>query len=383
MVVLAISMFIIYSAYKVITAERLPLVGTFRSIGATKKVMDMVLVGESIIYGVIGGIFGQIVGLGVLYLMAIVVANLFGGAKIAIKFTPSQMIFSFILAVILAVISSLIPIIKVSKISIKDIVLNNVSKTEKKKSWRLPVSIIFITFAIIFPRIVPKKAAILVDGISMIFLLIATVYMVPYVTKMFIKIFEKIYVHIFGNEGVLAVKNLRGNKSIMNNIALLAIGMSALLMINTISNSLAVEIPKVYKQWNFDVYIEGKDLNDDFLKIIKNIKGVTDVTGVYSANQVKFANSKDTISEIDGVDKSKFSDYNILKYLGDKDTMINELSLGRNIIVTKTLRDKYNWKIGDEITLEVNNSKKDIYHQRFCRFTVEQWKYSIHFRKLL
>jgi len=364
-VVLAMSIFIIYSAYKVITTERLPLVGTFRSIGATKKIMDMVLVGESIVYGILGGIFGQIVGLGVLYLMAMVVANLFGGAKIVIKFTPTQMLFSFILAVVLAVISSSVPIIKVSKIPIKDIVLNNVSKTEKKKGWRLYAGIIFILFAIIFPRIVPKKVAMLVDSISMLFLLIATLYLVPYVTKMFIKIFEKIYVHIFGNEGVLAVKNLRGNKSIMNNIALLAIAMSALLMINTISHSLAVEIPKIYKQWNFDVYIAGKDLNGDFLKTISNIKGVTDVNGVYSTNQVKIANSKDTIAEIDGIDKSKFSDYNKLKYLGDKNTMINELSLGRNIIVTKILRDKHNWKIGDVITLELNNSKKEYTIQGF------------------
>jgi putative ABC transport system permease protein len=264
----------------------------------------------------------------------------------------------------------MVPIIKVSKISVKDIILNNVTKNEKKKTWRLPVSIIFIIFAIVFPRTVSPKLALLVDGICMILLLIATLFIVPYVVKLFIIIFERLYIYIFGNEGVLAVKNLRGNKNVINNIALLAIGMSALLMISTISNSLAIEIPKAYKQWNFDVYLRGNNLDDDFMNSIKNIKGVMDVNGVYSANQVKLANSKDFISEIDGVDKSKFTDYNVLKYLGDKETMVNELCLGRNIIVTKILRDKYDWKIGDKITLDINNAKKEY---TILGFVDSQW----------
>ncbi|MHB1393520.1 MAG: ABC transporter permease [Clostridia bacterium] len=40
---------------------------------------------------------------------------------------------------------------------------------------------------------------------------------------------------LFGNEGILAAKNLRENKSVLNNISLLAMGISALLIINTIS----------------------------------------------------------------------------------------------------------------------------------------------------
>ena len=68
--VLVISVFIIYTSFRVITTEMLPVIGTFRSIGATKRMTDLVLLTESIAYGAVGGILGCILGIGVLYLMA-------------------------------------------------------------------------------------------------------------------------------------------------------------------------------------------------------------------------------------------------------------------------------------------------------------------------
>ena len=199
-VVLAISMFIIYSAFKVITAERLPIVGTFRSIGATKKMMDLVLLGESLMYGIIGGITGVIVGFGVLYLMAIIIAQMFGGVETTMKYNTSQMVAAFILAIILSLVSSMLPIIRVSKISVKDIVLGDVTKNEKNKNWKWIFSIVAIIFAMIAPRIAPKNLALLLDGLSMILLLLATVYLVPFITIISVKILEKLYSYIFGNE---------------------------------------------------------------------------------------------------------------------------------------------------------------------------------------
>ncbi|MBU3143448.1 ABC transporter permease [Clostridium sp. CF012] len=359
MVVLAISMFIIYSAFKVITAERIPTVGTFRSIGATKKMMNLVLLGESIIYGIIGGITGIIVGFGVLYLMATIFAQMFGGIKTTIKYTTDQMIGAFILAVTLSLISSILPIIRVSKISVKDIVLNNVTKNAKNKHWKLIFGIIVVLFATIAPRIAPKKSAGLIDGLAMLLVFVATVYLVPYITVVFVMVLEKLYSYIFGNEGVIAAKNLKGNKNVLNNIALLAIGMSALLMISTISSSMAMEVPRVYKQMNFQILVRGGDLNGEFQNKIKNLKGVEGVYGIFQTSQVKVNNSKETIGEVDGVNNSKFLDYYDMKFIGDKKAILTELSMGRNMIITKSLGDRLNLAKGNKLTLELNKVKRE------------------------
>ena len=44
---------VVYIKSKVITTEMLPVIGTFRSIGATRKMTDFVLITQSIVYGII------------------------------------------------------------------------------------------------------------------------------------------------------------------------------------------------------------------------------------------------------------------------------------------------------------------------------------------
>ena len=60
------SIFIIYSSYKVITLDRLPVIGTFRSTGATQKMVTGILLLESLLYGCVGGFAG--IPLGILVL---------------------------------------------------------------------------------------------------------------------------------------------------------------------------------------------------------------------------------------------------------------------------------------------------------------------------
>lgn len=63
---LTMSIFIIYSSYKVITLDRLPIIGTFRSIGATEKTVTRILLLESLFYGCTGGLIGIPIGMIVL-----------------------------------------------------------------------------------------------------------------------------------------------------------------------------------------------------------------------------------------------------------------------------------------------------------------------------
>ncbi len=136
--VLFISIFIIYSTFKVITTERLPVIGTFRSIGATRKMTDVVLIGESLTYGIAGGIAGDILGIGVLYLIAkIMAADPYNGQmNVSIKFGIGHLAASFLLAICVALISSWRPISKASKIPIKDLVLNNTEIKSKNKNGK-------------------------------------------------------------------------------------------------------------------------------------------------------------------------------------------------------------------------------------------------------
>lgn len=366
MMVLFISIFIIYSTFKVITTERLPIIGTFRSIGATKKMTNIVLIGESLTYGLIGGILGDLLGIGVLQLIAGIMASdpYSGQMDVTIKFGLSQLMSAFFIAILVALLSSWIPISKSSKIPIKDLVLNDIQKETKNKKWKKYAGIVMLLISILLPKIVPKELALAANVFGMIVIIVAVILFVPYITLYLLKAFEKFYGIIFGNEGILAVKNLNGNKNILNNISLLSIGISTLLMINTISNSVAIEVLNAYKDWKFDMMVSVSFADRNTEQIIRGIDGVEATYGAYESwNGIKVAGSEYTIRYFQGIDIKKYRDFVAFRMEGNKDAneVFSQLNESRNIMVANMVKEKLELKEGDELTLEMKSGNKT-YH---------------------
>ena len=361
--VLFISIFIIYSTFKVITVERLPVIGTFRSIGATKRMTDSVLIGESLTYGILGGIFGNFLGIGILYLITSIMSNdpYSGQMNVSVKFGLSHMLIAFLLAVFVALISSWIPISRASKIPIKDLVLNTTQNKSRKKSWKTILGLAFLIFSIIGPRIAPKSLALPINAFSLLVSTVAVIMFVPYITKAFLKVFEKIYGFIFGNEGILAVKNLNDNKNILNNIALLAIGISALLMINTISKSVGIEVLNAYRDWKFDIMIGLNNSDRDAEQVLRSVDGVIGTYGAYEAwGGIDVKDTQYKIQYMQGIDTSKFRDYVEFRMEGNDnvDVAFRQLNEGRNIMVANMAKESLDLKTGDFITLEMSSGDK-------------------------
>lgn len=339
-VVFFMSLFIIYSSFKVITAERLPVIGIFRSIGATGRITNLMLLGESMLYGTIGGVLGCGLGVGILYLMAYAMNNMASsGAGISlnttIDFSVIHLVFTLLMAVVLCLMGSVIPIFKVSKISVKDIVLNLVQKTAKRKKSRLVLGIVFIlvVFALSFSD--SDNLRPIVAGLGMVLSLASLTMLVPYITAIFVRLFENVYSRIFGSIGVIAVKNLRDNRNIVNNITMLAIGISSLLMINTAGYDSAVSINDNYNNTKYDIEVYTGRADRNFARMILGIDGVKDVYGDYSFYHVELAGRKEYISEVTGIDKAKFMDFFKLDMDGDPKAAFDKLEEDRNILEIK------------------------------------------------
>lgn len=361
-IVLTMSVFIIYTVFKVIIIERLPIIGTFRSIGATKFMTDFVLIAESIIYGIIGGITGVAVGVGIVKLAAIGLSSQAGGISININYNTSEIITAFIFAVAVSTFSAMIPILKVSKLSVKDVVLNTVDTVQRKKLWKLILALILISIALILPRVSFKGGiSILLDLIGMVIGTVGIVIIVPYFTELFVIILEKLYALIFKNEGILAAKNLRNNKNILNNISLLTIGISALFMLNIVSFSLGKELVKAYEISKCDVFISsnGGILNNDILNRVRNTDGVSEAAGMYSAFSTKIGGSNNIIMGIYGYDPKYFNDFMDVNFLQNKDKIFKSLYDNREIAITESIRQSLNVNIGDVITLKTANGDRD------------------------
>ena len=361
--VLFISVFIIYSTFKVITTERLPVIGTFRSIGATRKMTDFILIGESLMYGIAGGILGVFTGMGVLYLIARIMASdpYNGQLDVSVKFGIGHMLTAFVLALMVALISSWIPINKASRIAIKDLVLNLTERKTTKKNRKIIILTLMFLISLILSFMTLNAVSMIFNLLSILIIFALVITYVPFITSFLLKFFQQIYGAIFGNEGILAVKNLKDNKNIFNNVSLLAIGISVILMINTISYSVGIEVLNAYKDWKFDIMISlnGGDRNSE--QVLRSIDGVEETYGAYESFQgIKLMDTDYSIGYLQGIDISKYRDYTAFRLDSNEnlDQLFEKLDDGRNIMVTLMMKDSMGLKIGDKLKLDMNSGEK-------------------------
>ena len=144
---MTMSVFIIYSSYKVITLDRLPVIGTFRSIGAEKKTVTRIFLLESLLYGSAGGLLGIPSGVVVLKLILHGMGqSLSQGIEIPAVISPLSAVISFTMAVSVAFLSAWLPIRRAGRLPVKDIVLGTAE--EPHTSIRFLTSVCVIVFLI-------------------------------------------------------------------------------------------------------------------------------------------------------------------------------------------------------------------------------------------
>jgi len=323
---------------------------------------DIILIGESLLYGIVGGILGVLTGMGVLYLIARIMASdpYNGQLDVSIKFGLVHILTAFILALMVATVSSWIPIRRASKIPIKELVLNQIDRDTIKKNKKIIILTVMFAISLILSFITQNIASMIFNLLSLLIIFALVITYVPFITTFLLKLFQQAYGTVFGNEGILAVKNLKDNKNIYNNISLLAIGISVILMINIISYSVGIEVLNAYKDWKFDIMLSlNGDRNTE--QVLRSIDGVEGTYGAFESFQgIKVVDTDYSIGYLQGIDISKYRDYAAFRPEGneDVDQLFKKLDDGRNIMVTLMMKDSLGLKIGDKLTLDMNSGEK-------------------------
>lgn len=363
-IVFFMSVFIIYSSFKVIVMERIPLIGTLRSIGASKRKTNLILAGESILYGVIGGLIGCGAGIGLLYILSSFLSDITNvGADI--KLTPTvdfsffQLLITFMSSVVLSLVSSLAPIIKISKVAIKDIILTSPQDPRKNKPIKIliPLFLLLISYAITLPDYGPDNNLFI--GLALMFALLALVFFIPFVISFFVKLLEKLFFWFFGNIGLIATKNLRENKSLLNNIIMVSIVISILLTINTWGYNSVLSSLDSYKQANFQLRFSVDNEYGSFPDKLSDYSEIEDVYTDYEFIDVKVSNSDKTIGTIKAIDRSKFLNYWQISSDEDVSNLISYLDSDRNILVSTMLKSTLKLEKGSLIRLNTKSGEKE------------------------
>lgn len=359
-IVLLMTTFIIYSSFKLIITERMSIIGTFLSQGATKGGIIRILLRESIAYGIIGGLVGDLIGAGLTNLISIYGNPLKEyGVKAVTEYYPPYFILGFIFAVVLSLASTLLPILSIRKLPVKDVILNTISTSNEISLKGFILGIIFIAASVLIHVFGAKINNI--GSVPALFLAFIGVILV--IPKLVDVIFKPIIGALRNINGLpmLSFNNVKTSRVLINNIRLITVSIIAIVMITSISTSITDVVRGAYEGMKTDVIVR---VNSNYLKnvndIIKEYKGATYINASSSVAVSLNGDSTKTMY-LECVDPENYKTFEKYTVFDDKDKELDELKQNEDgIILSRQMALRYNIKKGDIITLTTENKNEKL-----------------------
>lgn len=349
------------SIVKIIINERIPVIGTFRSIGITKKQIISVLFTELLMYTIIPSLLGALAGIGIIKGISSfteMMLNSFGSTEkinIVEYIFPISMI-TISITILFQMLLSMSELIKVSRMSIKDSIFNNQTSKYKYSIIKIIFGVFFLTLGII--TVMKHKQLTYwycLTGILSIFMSIALI--VPTISKLLIKILEKSKNPII----IMATNTLKNSSLQINTNIIFVITVSVSLVTYSFFNYSSTIEKSKQNAVNADLYVEEigasydtiYDKTNEFYKLenVKSVSSILDITvnkDIY--DEIKFANH--SIKEVHLVYSENYQD--LMKDCNLLNVDVNSVNNLKKyeIIVSDYYKDIYGLKQGDTIVLK-------------------------------
>lgn len=350
--------FVITGISKLIINERIPVIGTFRSIGATKKKMNFILILENAIYGIIGGTIGAILG----GLLKNNISNVFfmvnDGIEIAntkLFVEPKYIIAVIIFTIILQLIMSISAIIKTNKKPIKDIIFNKQDEKYKKSKVKIVIGIVSIIISIVL-YLNNNSSEFTKSILSLVLIILGIALEVPLILNIFSIILKQIGKIFKMPVFELASSNISNSKTVVNSSEIITITMSLMIIIYVFTTSFAIMFNSFEKVFTTDCLVKNLSKDATEYEYIKNIDGVKDISYLYGENANKKINGEEVyFSLIPNNNQDK-----IFEFFGgievDKEDYKNVKE--DEIILDDQVMKRYNLSIGDIIRFEIEDKNK-------------------------
>ncbi len=356
---------IICGAFKLIITERLPIMGTFMSQGATRKKLQRIILMEAGLYGVLGSIFGVVLGEFGLAMFSRSFAPLKEyGIYPPITINAAHIAIAVAFAIILSVGSAWMPARSINKLQVKDVILNRVETKHKKGAVRFIAGCVLLAFAIAG---FASSAQWTVDMSGLLFF--AAFLGIVMMSRKLLKVLSGIFAKLFrGNTtAFLAMNNIKSSKLLRGNITLLVVSLSAVFAIVSVGASMKDLVVSAYKELNADYTVSNiiaspSDTTSTEILVNKlsQVDGI-DKDSVF-AEYDAWAEAKDYQFAIIAADPEKYAEY--MQYFEfdsakNKDTYAKYTNdTNRGILVGDVVAKHIDKKTGDTVELEVDGKKE-------------------------
>ncbi|MEQ3340402.1 ABC transporter permease [Clostridium butyricum] len=361
-IVILLSAVIISSSFKLIIVERMPVIGTFFSQGATKKNIIFVLLTESSLFGILGGVLAFLIGVGAIYAASYFLSQHKDYGVVANPQIPTYYFaLTVIFGVLLSVLSSILPILQIRKLSVKDVILGASNANMRIGSKKLLAGLMFIILGIIV-------RFINIDGmisLSSILLILGIAFAFP---KLIDIVVTFIYQYLKDKTPIvaLALNNIRTSKELLNNITLILIASLSVISINSVGDGVKAAMTDGFNRNNFQIQITIPSNTVNIADTIISQKLNSSEIVQSSLQKLKvFTGQQDGVAfQIAGVDSKKYLSYDgyVDWDASDNKQIYNEFKDSKEpkIIISKSLAKAIKVQEGEKLKLNINNIEKDI-----------------------
>ena len=353
--VIFMSIFIIYTSFNLIVNERIGTLGILRSVGCTRRRTGRILVTESIIIGAAGGAVGSVFGTGFLYIIkdvyfsgdyAVVDAPvLFGAREVLITMGAAALITAF---------TAMLPILKATKQPIKNIILNDINRPKLKESRMWPLGLALFVPCFLIPGMFGKGMPGMITSTAAASLaLIGLILVMPQVCRLAAIALRRVSFVV-----ALGVRNTGDYKALVNNARLFATVIATMIFMMTLFNTLATDMRNTYQRERYDISVELRESGPGELARLAETEGVLGFCGAYET-YAEIRNYGAFMNGLFGIDSLDFFEYSQAYVPQETYAALRSLNDGRNIVTTNIMREKLGLKIGDTLSLKMDNGIAD------------------------
>jgi len=351
-VVVVMCMFIIFTAFNLITLERIPIIGTLRSIGSTRRKINIILVAESAGLGAVGGLIGCVLGLGILqYIKSLYFTGDDASLNSTLIFGAKEVLTAVGAAVLITTASAILPILRLTRTPIKNIILNDLEKKAGKKSLLWVSGIVLMVACVVVPPFLANNFTGMIVACTLATgALIGLIPLVPFVTAGISRLIGKI--PFLSQEVVLGVRNIRDNSNLMNNIQFFSASIAIIAFMASMFNTMGADLLKAFdKEMKFDVRVTLRHSDPSTLVKLSQIDGIESAAGNYMSH-VQLLNYQTFINALVGIDNPDYFRFNTVRELENNQEALAQLNDGKYVITTNVLKGKFGLKKCDTMLLQ-------------------------------
>ncbi|MDD3382340.1 MAG: ABC transporter permease [Bacilli bacterium] len=344
-----LSIVIIYSSVVLLMGNRIDSVAIFKSVGATKNQMNLLLLLELLVYAIIGNIIGLLLS-GVFLDILTKILNIEG---LSLETLPIYYVYSFGFGVLLIISSGIFQIVGTTKKSLTELLvgINKNYSLINIKVLAMLVVIFISSYVMMF--FIPTEYIIYYNLYLFILTCILIIYLLPYVVRLIYKIIEKIFTDN-KKQGLIKIvsRSNNRNKSILNTNRLFIFSLILATLISTFVGIVKYEINRLENAYVGDLHIQNiADPLDTTYNTVLNTDGIS------SANKYLFVTNCLLFGE-DNLDLIALNPQEISEILNVSEFKLQTLDFSNDeILLPEGLIIRNNLKIGDSVVINIGRNE--------------------------